>query len=55
MLLRCLVVPAPTAPTRPTSPIITRAAGFVTPAPALSAATSQSYIERPPSTSGILP
>ncbi|CAD6238308.1 unnamed protein product [Miscanthus lutarioriparius] len=52
MLLRRLAVPPPTGAS---GSVTTRAAGSVTPAPVLSAATSQSFIERPPSTSGILP
>ena len=44
MLFCCLATSVPT-----------RAAGSVTPAPALSTTTSQSSIEGPPSTLGILP
>ena len=52
MLLHRLVVPAPTGAT---SSVTCRAAGSIAPTLALSAATSQTSIERPPSTSGILP
>ena len=52
MLLRRLAVPPPTGAS---GSVTTGAVGSVTPAPVLSAATSQSFIERPPSTSGILP
>ena len=54
MLLRRLAVLPPIPPPTGGS-VTTGAAGSVTPAPVLSAATSQSSIEGPPSTSGVLP
>jgi hypothetical protein len=57
MLLRRLTVPASTASTGASGPVTSGVASSVTldSASTLSAATPQSSIERPPSTSGILP
>ena len=52
MLLHRLAVPSPTGAT---GFVTSRATSSVTPTPALSTATSRTSIERPPSTSGILP